>query len=89
MKLHLKQHIPNFVSGSEPVCSSVDSWGSARKLKWLHAWEDEHFHHWEEARDYPGDGTTLLMAITKDGKHWVAAYVTGGPLPLPEWKHTK
>lgn len=87
--MKILQHIPDFFSGFEPEKTEVNTLEELLQLPFVLRWsEGTEFDHWEQAEYF--SGATLLMAIMKDGKHWVVAYVTKGDLsPLPVWHENK
>lgn len=88
--MKVKRHIPAFVERDpEPDdLTEVSTLDDLLRVRWVKDWSDEpYFDHWERS-DYSAQ-TQLLMAIHKDGTHWVTAYVTtdGDLSALPQWKY--
>lgn len=89
--ISVKQHIPGFVSGVDPVDTTVESLQALFDLPFVQRWaSDPNFSHWEIAQTrytyVSGSDEDNLMAIMKDGSFWVVAYLPVDALPdLPLW----
>jgi hypothetical protein len=83
--IKVKQHIPAFCEGFEPHLAQVANLDELLSLPWVHDWETEDtFDHFEQSK-YAD--CVLLMAIMRNGNHWVVAYLwTPETLDLPQWR---
>jgi hypothetical protein len=94
----VKQHIPNFVDTGEaaPIEMTCNTLDEVLALPFIKQWDDEFLDHFEKS-SYGSIWTGmvvnswLLMAIMKDGRFWVVAYlITDDNLrDLPLWKGPK
>ena len=83
----IKQHIPNFVSGIDPVTWNFENRNELLSIDFVKRWIDEDFHQFSVSEYYD---CILLMAELEDGNKWyVIGYITGiseDDLGLPKFK---
>jgi hypothetical protein len=87
----IKQHIPNFVSGFDPVIQNFKTLEELLDIDFVKQWSaDEDFHQFSIG---PYDSRWHLMAEQNNGKRWwVVGYIIGivrDELNLPDWKPKK
>lgn len=93
--MKVRQHIPNFFTGFEPVEAEINSLEELVGLEFIERWtNDPGFYRFSLERDYHRQSQThLLMGELDAGKRWyVVAYLTGEPSVLrhlPEWTGSK
>jgi len=87
----IKQHIPNFVSGFDPVIQNFETLEELLDIDFVKYWGVHEDFHQFSIRPY-GD-RLFLMAEENNGKRWwVVGYITGtvrDELNLPDWKPNK
>ena len=84
----IKQHIPNFVSGFDPVTQNFETLEELLDIDFVKQWSgDNDFHQFSIG---PYGDRWHLMAEQNNGKRWwVVGYITGivkDDLHLPDWK---
>lgn len=96
MKIHARQHIPDFVDTDTRHRAVVSSVEELLAVPWIAAWATDDlvakdgvvsvrpFHRWSLSDNH-------LMAEYDGGDHfWVVAYLTSDePIPLPKWEETE
>jgi len=87
--MKVKQHIPAFITGPEPIEAEAETLAELRALEFVNRWEkDPLFDRWEVASG------RYLMAIMRGvdgapGKFWVVAYLDDPSLyGLPVWTNS-
>jgi len=84
--IQVRLHRPAFFSGSTREQTNVETLDQVLQLEWIKRWAEEpNFDHFAQS---PLGDQTLLMAMMRDGRHWVVAYLTieAVPLNLPIWR---
>ena len=91
MKIHARQHLPNFVDIDRQPSVEVSSLEELLAVPWIASWATDSttpLYRWSQSSDHD---RLLLMAEYKNGdEFYVVAYLTSDePLSLPEWHETE
>lgn len=94
--MRVRQHIPSFVDGVEPVKTYVFTAAELERLEFIHRWtEQQMFHRFAVHRHYyqrHDEDLHLMLAEFDHGhKWWVIAYLEGDDSleilsKYPEWE---
>jgi hypothetical protein len=87
----IKQHIPNFVSGIDPVTQNFETLEELLNIDFVKQWGDDEDFHQFSIGPY-GDRWHLMVEQNNGERWWVLGYITDivrDELNLPNWKPNK
>ena len=86
----IRQHIPNFVSGIDPVSVDFETIDDLINIEFVKQWKRNDFFQFSI---FPSGEYYILMCELKNGtRRYVVGYITGidgDKLNLPSWKPKK